>query len=369
MKFFNWNFLNILLAIINPIPYTSYAVAYGMQLESPTDLFTLSTWHSASSSSIEFGLLYGIPQYIIIMFISATVLPSTISGFKVLLSKRDNYNAVFKLSIYILCALSAAIIAGTIAWSATATHTPIELLFTTISTFSFVVFNFLTRFLGSKRIFELVDRLKQGNHLNQFKMRAQLIATTQYQEGYFFNKYRILHYIGLLLAINTLFTWPIFAAQGSHFLQLIHVSSSPLATQFFSYILSVSSWMFYAASAYYAPTLLDVYFRDTWVCHQHNGISYALFYNILSKGCLLAGFYFATYSLQGLAQFTVNQHLLDYLGAQNLTIASFLVLQAHFNTGITSAGASLPLLINRNKKKYTDPKECKSINLALHSEA
>jgi hypothetical protein len=368
MRFFNWNFVNIFLAIINPIPYTSYAIAYGMQLKSPTELFELSTWHLASSSSIELGLLYGIPQYAIIMFISATVLPSTISGFKVLLSKRESYREVLKLVIYILCALSAAIIAGTIAWSATATHTPVELLFTTISTFSFVVFSFLTRFLGSKRIFELVDRLMKGDHLNQFKIRAQLLAnnSNSYHATYFFNKYRILHYIGLVLAINTLFTWPIFAAQGNHFLDLIEVSGSLTVIQFFSYLLSVSSWMFYASSSYHAPALLDIYFRDILICYKHNGLSYSLLGNVFSKIFLLAGFYFATYSLQGLAQYTVDQHLLDYLGAQNSTLALFLILQAHFNTSTTSAGASLPLLINHNKKKYTDQTEVKLIDLALY---
>ena len=91
MKLFNYKFFNRVLAIINPIPYTSYAIAYGMKLTSPIDLFSLSNWRLASPNSIALGLLYGIPQYIIIMFISAAVTPSTVSGFKQLLSNRENY--------------------------------------------------------------------------------------------------------------------------------------------------------------------------------------------------------------------------------------------------------------------------------------
>ncbi len=367
MQFFNWNLLNRLLAIINPIPYTLYAMAYGMGLASPNALFEPETWHLASFAGIERGLLYSVPQYAIIMCISAAVLPSTVSGFKQLLRQRDHGNAVLKLSMYVLCALSAAIIAGTIAWSATAPHTLIELMFAMVSTFSFVVFSFLTRFLGSKRIFELVAQLVKGQHIEQLKIRAQLLAVPADtdDEVRLFRKYRMLHRIGLMLAVNTVFTWPIFAAQGYHFLELMGTSGHPIATQFFAYALSISSWMFYAASAYHAPALLDVYLRDTCMCHPHQGLSLALLKNVFPKVCLLFGFYLASYSLHGLAQYTVDAHLLDALGAQHLTVASFWILQAHFNTSITSAGASLPLLIQRHRQSYTDHKETASIDLAL----
>ena len=191
MKIFNSKFFNILLAIINPIPYTSYAIAYGMKLSSPIDLFNLSNWQLASTNSIALGLLYGIPQFVIIMFISATVMPSTVSGFKQLLSNKANYKEALKLLIYILCALSAAIIAGTIAWSATATNTSIELLFTIISTFSFVAFSFLTRFIGSKRIFELIDQLIKGASNKIFRTRSQILAANSNlkNEKYLFNHY------------------------------------------------------------------------------------------------------------------------------------------------------------------------------------
>ena len=370
MKISKSNFFNMLLAIINPVPYTSYAIAYGMKLNSPIDLFNLSNWQLASTKSIALGLIYGIPQYIIIMFISAAVMPSTISSFKNLLSNRANYIEALKLLIYILCALSAAIIAGTIAWSATATNTSIELLFTIISTFSFVAFSFLTRFIGSKRIFQLIDQLMKGGSSNIFRTRAQILAadSNSKNEKYLFNKYRILHYLGLLLALNTLFTWPIFAAQGSHFLNLFHFSGNQTILMLLSYLFSISSWMFYASCAYNAPTLLDAYLRDTLICYRNSGFSYSLLRSIFSKLCLISSIYFATYSLQGLAQCTIGQHLLDYLGAQDPIIASFLILQAHFNTSITSAGACMPLLINHNKKKYTDNKEVMAINLALYRE-